>query len=95
MSDEPLWHTNDGRVIYAFEMTDDHLKNAKAFLERRIANKEYQKAHSCPVDVSDGPCIDCEDEEALLIAWEEWIDRFDKESRRRVADAARRASCTA
>lgn len=93
--DEPMWHTNDGRALYVVEMTDDHLKNAKAFLERRLADKKYLQPHSCPVDLSDGPCIDCEDETTLCIAWEEWVVRFDKEIRRRDAEARRAtmASC--
>lgn len=89
---EELWHTDDGRALYAFEMTDEHLRNVKTFLERRVANKEYLRAHSCPVDASDGPCIDCEDETNLLVAWEEWLIRFEKEIRRRAAKTARQAT---
>lgn len=92
--DEPLWHTNDGRAIYVFEMTDVHLKHAKAFLEKRIAEGKYRQPHTCmAVDMSDGPCIDCDDEVEVRMAWEEWVIRFDKEMRRRAADAARRAAC--
>lgn len=92
MSDDEQWHTNDGRSLYVFEMTDEHLKNAKAWVEKRLANKAYLQPHSCPVDLSDGPCIDCEDETTLCYAWEGWVVRFDREIRRRAADAARTQS---
>jgi hypothetical protein len=88
MSDNAQWVTSNGRRLYPFEMTDEHIQNVKAFLERRIHNKEYLRGHSCPVDISDGPCLVCDEETNLLINWEEWLVRFDKEIRRRAAGQA-------
>lgn len=84
------WKTKDGREMYLFEMTDGHLANAKAFIERRLANKEYNLPHDCGfVDILDGPCYDCHANEDRLAHWEQLVKAFELEMRRRAADAAR------
>lgn len=94
MTDNEQWVTNDGQRLYVFEMSDAHVTNAKAFLEHRIKNKEYLDGHSCSgYDSSDiGPCVHCDNETDLLVRWEEWIIRFDKDIQRRAADVARQAA---
>lgn len=92
MSTDEEWVTIEGKRLLVAEMSDDHIKNAKAFLERKIAKKAYRNGHACPVDISNGPCGECDAEDALHIRWEEWVHRFDVEARRRAADAARQAA---
>ena len=75
------WFADDGRVLQVEDMTNEHLVNAKAWIEKRLKNHEYRTEHVC--QATTGRCIDCEDECELALSWESWVKRFTEELQRR------------
>jgi hypothetical protein len=67
-------------------MEDTHLANLSNYLKRHIDSGKHKVKHSCPVDISDGPCTGCETTQLRLAFFEGWIALIALEQSRRVAN---------
>lgn len=87
MSEAPYdtWVTKDGRDIKVTEMDDQHLANAKNYLERRLAKREYREneIHDCMDPEHKDVCMACDDEAWRKRFWRKWIAVLDAEILRR------------
>ena len=78
--DKGQWETRDGRTLAIADMTTKHLKNTAAFLQWRLDRGDHRRSHMCMVvDISDGPCWDCNENFDRKQRWEDKIAEFKAE----------------